>query len=164
MAGLRDKLISEAMERKEYLEHITSKKVSSKTFQGKSYKVPDDPTRDVDEAIVLKECKQLLDKIPGLWWARIEAQGKLMGGRMIRSTMKGLPDLIFCIAGRLHGVELKRSRGGVLEPEQAWKLGGIQASGGRVAVVRSADGLSRMLSGSPASAVLTTVHGPIEVF
>jgi hypothetical protein len=169
MVGLRDRLIKEALEKKPYIEKITSTKVSSSCFKAKTYTVPTDKTQpDIIESEVLLACKTLLVSMPGIWWQRVEAPVKIVGRgssmRMIPSPSKGLPDLLLCVQGRLWGVELKRPHGGKLEAEQAEKLAGIARAGGRAGIVRSAAGLAAMLSGQYPSVQLSTVHGVIDVF
>ncbi len=169
MAGLRDRLIKEALEKEPYVEKITSTKVSSSCFKAKTYTVPTDKTQpDVVESGVLAGCKALLASMPGIWWQRVEAPVKIVGRgasmRMVPSPSKGLPDLLLCVQGRLWGVELKRPHGGKLEAEQAEKLAGIARAGGRAGIVRSAAGLAAMLSGQYPLAQISTVHGIIDVF
>jgi hypothetical protein len=169
MAGLRDRLIKEAMEKEPYIEKITKTKVSSSVFKSKTYTVPTDKTQpDIHEAEVLTACKALLATMPSVWWQRIEAPVKIVGSganrRMLPSASKGLPDLLLCVQGRLWAAELKRPHGGILEAEQASKLAGIAKSGGRAGIVRSAAGLAAMLSGQYPAAQVSTVHGVIDVF
>lgn len=59
---------------------------------------------------------------------------KIHGGPFM---MSGLPDIIACVAGRFVAFETKLPGGGNPSPVQKLVHGKIQASGGRVFVVRS---------------------------
>lgn len=163
--GLRDELIKTALGKQEYLETIGKTKVKSTAYRATEYRVPDDPTRDVLESVVLQECKDLLKKMPDIWFERMEAPVKIVGkGQVIPSAARGLPDLLLCVSGKLWGVELKRSQGGHLSGEQLSKLLGIQGAGGRSIVCQSAVGLARALRGEGPRDVITTQYGNVDVY
>jgi hypothetical protein len=163
--GLRAKLISEALGKKEYLEQIGKRKVKQTAYKATEWPVPEDRSRDVLEAVVLKECKELLKTIPNLWYERIEAPVKMVGkGQLVPSKSRGLPDLILCRNGRLYAAELKRSKGGHLSGEQLSKLLAMAKSGARVGIVQSAAGLRALISDQPPRTLLNTTYGIIDVF
>jgi hypothetical protein len=166
--SLRDDLIKQAVNKKQYEEKIGKTRVKSSAYKAVEYKVPDDKSRDVKEDVVLKECKQYLGKCRGIWWERIEAPIKIVGKgddkHAAPSPAKGIPDLLLCIQGKLWGVELKRTQGAHLSGEQLSKLLGIQSAGGRSIVVQSAVGLSRALRGELPRDSITTPYGKIDVF
>jgi hypothetical protein len=163
--GLRDELIKTALGKKEYLETIGKTKVKSSAYRATEYRVPDDPTRDVLEAVVLQECKDLLKKMPDIWFERIEAPVKIVGkGQVIPSAARGLPDLLICRSGVLYAAELKRSKGGHLSGEQLSKLLAMSRAGARVGIVQSASGLARLLEQRFPRIVMTTTYGEIKVY
>jgi hypothetical protein len=51
----------------------------------------------------------------------------------------GVPDLLLLIGGRLHGLELKRERGGTVSPEQIAVHAELTAAGAIVATARGVD-------------------------
>jgi hypothetical protein len=51
----------------------------------------------------------------------------------------GVPDLLLLIGGRLHGLELKRERGGAVSPEQVAMHDELTAAGAIVATARGID-------------------------
>ena len=57
----------------------------------------------------------------------------------------GLPDILLVIDGRLHGLELKRQRGGRLSPEQIAMHAELTAAGAVVAVARGLDAALNIL-------------------
>ena len=72
----------------------------------------------------------------------------------------GLPDLLLLIAGRLHGLELKRERGGRVSPAQRAMHDELRAAG---AIVETAKGLNEALGVlSTWSALLPDNHGKAE--
>lgn len=163
--GLRDELIKTALGKKEYLETIGKTKVKSTAYRATEYRVPDDPNRDVLEAVVMKECKDLLKKMPDIWFERIEAPVKIVGkGQVIPSAARGLPDLLICCSGCLFAAELKRSKGGHLSGEQLSKLLAMQRAGARVGLVQSAAGLLALIERRPPRVRLATNYGSIDVF
>jgi hypothetical protein len=163
--GLRDTLIASSLTKEQYLEQIPKKKVKSTAYKATEYKVPDDKGRDVKEDVVLKECKEFLARCKGFWWERIEAPVKIVGrGQVIPSAARGIPDLLLCVAGKLWGVELKRSQGAHLSGEQLSKLLGIQSAGGRSIVCQSAVGLARALRGEGPRDIITTQYGNVDVY
>ena len=166
--GLRDDLIKSSLTKEQYLEQIPKRKVKSTAYKATEYKVPNDMSRDAKEDVVLKECKEckeFLGKCKGIWWERIEAPVKIVGrGQVIPSAARGIPDLLLCVAGKLWGVELKRSQGAHLSGEQLSKLLGIQAAGGRSIVCQSAVGLARALRGEGPRDIITTQYGNVDVY
>ena len=163
--GLRAKLIAEALGKKEYLEQIGKRKVKQTAYKATEWPVPEDRNRDVLEAVVLKECKEMLKQMPDIWFERIEAPVKMVGkGQLVPSKSKGLPDLILCRNGRLYAAELKRSKGGHLSGEQLSKLLAMQRAGAKVGIVQSAAGLRALLEGYTARTILNTTYGIIDVF
>jgi hypothetical protein len=163
--GLRDKLIAEALGKEEYLESIGKRKVKQTAYKAQEWRVPDDDSRDVLEAVVLQECKDLLKKMPDVWFERIEAPVKIVGkGQVIPSAARGLPDLLICRSGVLYAAELKRSKGGHLSGEQLSKLLAMSRAGARVGIVQSASGLARLLEQRFPRIVLKTTYGEIKVY
>jgi hypothetical protein len=59
----------------------------------------------------------------------------------------GLPDFLFVIGGRLHGLELKRERGGRVSPEQHAMHSELRAAGAVVEVARGLDDALAILAG-----------------
>lgn len=163
--GLRDTLIASSLTKEQYLEQIPKKKVKSTAYKATEYKVPNDTGRDVKEDVVLAECKEFLARCKGIWWERIEAPVKIVGkGVAVPSAARGIPDLLLCVAGKLWGVELKRSQGAHLSGEQLSKLLGIQSAGGRSIVCQSAVGLARALRGEGPRDIITTQYGNVDVY
>jgi hypothetical protein len=94
------------------------------------------------------------------WVQRIEGGGKVMHGQngavLAPSVMKGLPDILGCINGRLIAVEVKK-RGGSISPEQVASLLGMERAGARVCICVDPSKLVAWLKGGASTA--TTKNG-----
>ena len=69
----------------------------------------------------------------------------------------GLPDILLSINGRLHGLELKRERGGRVSPEQIAMHAELTAAG---AIVATAQGLDKAILIPTAWGVLRGLRTP----
>ena len=130
-------------------------KNKSKAIKGKSYRLPKpyDKRDDTPESEILGECKDVLT-IMKIWHRRIDVAGKIVhtstGSTMVPTSMRGLPDIIGCLAnGRMLCLELKRS-GGQVSSEQIRVLSDLQALGALCAIVVSYDKLRGFLTSGEA--------------
>ena len=84
---------------------------------------------------------------PGVAWWHHPAGGwraPATGARLkVLGARAGLPDILVLIEGRLHGLELKRERGGRLSPKQIAMHAELRAAG---AVVETAAGAANALA------------------
>ena len=84
---------------------------------------------------------------PGIAWWHHPAGGwrtPATGARLkALGARAGLPDILVLIEGRLHGLELKRERGGRLSPKQIAMHAELRAAG---AVVETAAGAANALA------------------
>lgn len=80
---------------------------------------------------------------PGIHWhhpATGEVRDPGTARKLQRFGVKaGLPDLLLLIEGRLHGLELKRERGGRVSPDQVAMHAELLEAGAVVAVARGLD-------------------------
>lgn len=87
---------------------------------------------------------------PGIHWhhpATGELRDAATAAKLQRMGVRpGLPDFLFLIAGRLHGLELKREHGGRVSAEQVAMHGELVAAGAVVAVARGLDEALRVLT------------------
>lgn len=112
------------------------------------------------EGDLLKECREYLKSREDLFFRRVEGAGKLYGGGLVASEMKGFPDLLIVQDGQLIGAELK-IYGGHLTESQALTLRDISRAGGVAGVVLSLPGLRRMLDAFIFDFAIQTKFGEI---
>lgn len=72
----------------------------------------------------LRVVKPALESIPESWWTKIQA-----------GSVRGIPDVLGCIKGKMIALELKTEKG-VADPLQLHRLTQVQRAGGYAAVVR----------------------------
>lgn len=114
------------------------------------------------EKDLLTDCRGYL-KTLDLFFRRVEGSGKVFGGAMVASDMKGFPDLLIVADGQLYCAELK-VYGGHLTESQALCITGIAKAGGRAGVVLSLWGLKQMLADKPHTTTIATKHGEVMVW
>jgi hypothetical protein len=136
-----------------YQAKVLSKPVSRKLLAGDDHALPAPYNRrtEVREADVLKGVKDVL-KLHNVWHRRLEGTGKVINGKaglqMIPGDLKGMPDVLACVQGRLIAIEVK-APGGKLSAAQYGTLRGIRDAGGLALVVCSAEKLALTLQTTP---------------
>lgn len=112
---------------------------------------------DKNEAEVVAEVKAVLQEAglmkinedfpgPPSQMQRINTGAFKVGKRFIRSANKGTLDFEgYDNKGRMLGIECKRSKGGVVSPEQKARIEDIKAKGGVAGVVRSGAEAAQLL-------------------
>jgi len=141
--------ITTAMTAAEYAEYVSKGKARSLRAytEGKSHSLPPPYNRAVPgqvEAEILRSVKFALAN-HGVWYMRMEGGGKIIGNRLIASSMSGMSDIIALDAqGRLCAIEIKRP-GGRLSALQAATLTAIIRHGGRAVVCCRAESLVRWI-------------------
>lgn len=128
-------LITNEMSPREYADYVLGagpKSLRSHTA-GKSWQLPrpyNKSLQGVLEAGILREVRFQLANA-GIWHRRLEGGGKIVGNKLIASSMSGLSDIIAIDAnGRLVAMEIKRP-GGRVSALQLATLESIIAAGGR---------------------------------
>lgn len=112
------------------------------------------------EKDLLVECRDYLKSREDLFFRRVEGAGKLYGGGLVASEMKGFPDLLIVQDGQLIGAELK-IYGGHLTESQARTILEISRAGGVAGVVLSLSGLRRMLDAFMFDFAIKTKFGEV---
>lgn len=133
--------------------------------QEKKYTVPKPRGLAVTqkEAEILLQCKEYLDSREDIFWRRVEGAGKYIGGKFIKSEMKGAPDLLILIQGRLYLAELKVP-GGSLSESQASFICEASAHGAVGGVVCSVEALKRFLGDGAQGGQVDTESGTIAIW
>ena len=118
---------------------------------------------DWKEADTLEACKDYLDSREDLCWRRVEGSGKFVAGKFIKSDMKGCPDLLIMMQGRMFLAELKVPGGSLSESQADFILefGRHGAIGG---VICSLAGLKRFLGEEAQDHQVTTERGSVAVW
>lgn len=149
MAGLRDRLLTEGTEWKDYIMKPIEAKDSSKYMAKKTFiKVENDVFESGKlEAQVKKECKKYLESIG--YKVRAVAIGAIQVANCNAASnpLKGFPDLIAInkTKGFLVFVEIKRNEGGKLSPEQVEWIFDLTSCRQTVFVVTSKQLLQTMM-------------------
>ena len=105
-------------------------------IRGKAWRLPAPYNHRTNkkESAILAETKRIVGMEPMCFWRRIEGGGKIMGDRIIPSSMVGMPDIVMIFKGIFWGIELKAS-GGSVSCEQMATLKSMQRSGGQALIV-----------------------------
>jgi len=102
---------------------------------------------DQSEAVVLKECSQLLERHPRiqLWWRVNVGAMKMDNGRYVKFSFVGCSDLLaMSTAGRFIAIETKKTGGKATEEQLAF-LANVNTGGGLGVVVDHAGKLALAL-------------------
>jgi hypothetical protein len=77
---------------------------------------------------------------PGVYWFHVPNGGHRSPGAAAKfkamGVKAGVPDLIVIVAGKVHGLELKRSKGGTVSPEQKQAHADLRSAGAVVEVAK----------------------------
>lgn len=157
---LRDWLCDTGETHKQYIARDNA--VASTATKGGRTTLPspyNKPKAGEQERELMREVSTAMWKVCG-WVQRIEGGGKVMHGQngaiLAPSAMKGMPDYLGCINGRLIAVEVKK-RGGSISPEQVGTLLAMEHAGARVCICVDPSKLAAWLKGGASTS--TTKNG-----
>lgn len=130
-------------------EHLARRQPRPSGFQpvrkprSRAPRLPQATETEIHEAVA--EHMRLRGRRGVPWWhtPNGEHRDPAIGAKLKRmGTRAGVPDVLLVIDGRLHGLELKRERGGVISAEQRAMHAELQEAG---AIIETARGLDEAL-------------------